>query len=86
MATSEEWRPEYRRTDRPRRLRVARACRLEEVRLVPEAEQPVVVAELHVAIEREGTQICEIVEAVALQPCPERQLCRDAGTEQHRKR
>ena len=49
-------------------------CRLEQLRLVLQAEEFVVVGEIDVAIEREGPQVREIVKAVALQPGAELQL------------
>jgi hypothetical protein len=58
--------------------------RLEQVRLVPQSQHPVVVHEVHVAVERERTQVGEVVEAVALQPRAELELERDADGEARR--
>ena len=75
VAGGEERRPDDRRADRPRRLRVTgRRGRLEQVRLVAETEHPVVVHEIDVAIEGQRAQVGEVVEAVALEPRPELKL------------
>ena len=52
------------------------------MRLVAEAEQLVVVGEVHVPVEGERAQVGEVVEAVALQPRAELQLQRDTNREE----
>src|SRR5438093_6197027 len=84
MARAKKRRPEDRRTYRRGGLRVACPCRREEMRLVLETEEPVVVREIDVVIEREGTHVREIVEAVALQPGAELQLEPEPHGEQGR--
>ena len=84
VAGGEERRPDDRRTDRPRRLRVAGPRRLEQIGLVAEAEHPVVVHEIDVAVERQRAQVGEVVEAVALEPGAELQLRREPAAEQQR--
>lgn len=78
-------RPEDRRADRRRRLRVARARRREQLRFVGETKQRVVVREVNVVVEGERTQVCEVVEPVALQTRPELQLTRQPHGEERGK-
>jgi hypothetical protein len=57
MAGAEKRSPDNRRTYRRGRLRVARPCRREKMRLVLEAEEPVVVREIVVVFERMGARV-----------------------------
>jgi hypothetical protein len=52
------------------------------VRLVAEADQPVIVRELDVTVERDRPQVREVIEAVALKARPQVDLRRHAQREQ----
>ncbi len=81
MADGEEGRPSESGADGPRALRVSRHRRLEQklMRPVVQAQEPIVVGEIHVAVERQGAEIGVIVEAVALEPRAEPGLRHQSG-------
>ena len=87
VAARKERRPHNRRPDRPRRVRVPRGRGLEQVCVCgrAQAEQPVVVPEVHIPVEGERPQVREVIEAIALKAGAKRQLRRQSDGKQGRK-